>query len=447
MATGVHFDRSGLHLSTDSAEAAAAYRRGIDRILAVQPGQVEPLTESVEADPDFALAHAALAKIDADDGLVEEARFRLARVDALVESGRVTDRERGHIRVISQLVQGRVPAALAAIEDHVARFPTDAFALAPASGVFGLIGFSGRAGRESEQLALLEPLAPHYGDDWWFLAMHGFALVEVGRGAEGRELVERSLALRPDNAGAVHVRAHALYEGGHDVVASGFLADWLPGYDRAGALHCHLGWHYCLLLLAAGRTEEMWSVYDRELAPETSPSPPINVFTDGASLLWRTTLTGESPGPERWQRLIGYQRERFPIPTTFVDAHATLPLAALGDTEALEVHLAAVEQAAGSGRLAAGDLALVIGRAALAYAEQRWADVIDTLGHHLDEIVRMGGSRAQRDLAANTVLAAHVRAGRVEEAEILMASLDDTYGRRPSRPLGPAPSTAIGGSN
>src|SRR3974377_748340 len=48
--------------------------------------------------------------------------------------------------------------------------PRDAMALAPSTGVFGLIGFSGKAGREGDQLALLEPLATHYCNDWWFWA-------------------------------------------------------------------------------------------------------------------------------------------------------------------------------------------------------------------------------------------------------------------------------------
>jgi hypothetical protein len=38
-------------------------------------------------------------------------------------------------------------------------------ALAPATGVFGPIGFSGRQEREAYLLELLHSLAPHYGAD------------------------------------------------------------------------------------------------------------------------------------------------------------------------------------------------------------------------------------------------------------------------------------------
>ena len=52
-------------------------------------------------------------------------------------------------------------------------------ALAPATSVFGLIGFSGKEGREADQLALLEPFEKHYGDDWWYRTQLAFAQIEL----------------------------------------------------------------------------------------------------------------------------------------------------------------------------------------------------------------------------------------------------------------------------
>ena len=44
----------------------------------------------------------------------------------------------------------------------------------------GLIGTSGRAGREQDQLDFLAALAPHYGDDWWFISYLGWSHTEAG---------------------------------------------------------------------------------------------------------------------------------------------------------------------------------------------------------------------------------------------------------------------------
>jgi hypothetical protein len=55
-------DRYGLALST-SSEAAAAYRDGIDLMLSAWPGAEEAFDAAIAADSDFALAHAARARL------------------------------------------------------------------------------------------------------------------------------------------------------------------------------------------------------------------------------------------------------------------------------------------------------------------------------------------------------------------------------------------------
>ena len=49
-------------LSTASAAARDAYVAGVDLFLAAQPGVEAALGRALEADPDFALAHLALAR-------------------------------------------------------------------------------------------------------------------------------------------------------------------------------------------------------------------------------------------------------------------------------------------------------------------------------------------------------------------------------------------------
>ena len=91
-----------------------------------------------------------------------------------------------------------------------------------------------------------------------------------------------------------------------------------------------------------------------------------------------------------------------------------------------------------TGQLASGDVAASMSRAFVAFSEGRFSDVIDGLGPMLDQIVRIGGSRAQRDLAGNTVLAAYARSGRWAEAESLLArGLGGVTDRRPTRPVDP----------
>ena len=349
-------------------------------------------------------------------------------------------RERESVAIQHLLATGQSAEALERIKTHVAQHPTDAFVLGPASSVFGLIGFSGRIDREAEQLAFLEPLAVHYGDDWWFQASLGFALVETGRWVEGRTLVERALELNPDSAHAAHVLAHALYEAGEDDEALSFLNGWMPGLDREASLHCHLWWHLCLLLIGRGESDRAWTLYDEHLAPDVSASPPLNIFTDGTSMGWRSMLAGQTAGEDgmgrRWQKLSDFYHDTLGgSPGVFLDAHGALPLVGLGRFDEIDGYVAQVEALEADGKLPAGSMAVVMSRAFQAYGREQWDDVIDGLEPHLNHVVCIGGSRAQRDLAFNTVLSAYRKAGRTEDAERLLAGVKD---RQPSRAVSAA---------
>ena len=72
-------------------------------------------------------------------------------------------------------------------------WPRDALMIASAANPNGLIGGSGRVGQKQRIAALLDSLAPHYGDDYWFLSYHAIALGEDGRVAAARPKIERSV--------------------------------------------------------------------------------------------------------------------------------------------------------------------------------------------------------------------------------------------------------------
>jgi hypothetical protein len=207
------------------------------------------LERAVAADPNFALAHIARARMLQLRARMPEAKVAVTLARALREG--VTARERQHIDAIALAVDGAATEALAAVRSHAAEYPRDALPLSLALGVFGLLGFSGRRDHHEAQLALLEELAPHWGDDWWFLGYLGWAYIETGEVAKGTRLVERSLAGNPRNAHAAHQRVHGFFEAG----GAAFIEDWLAGYDRAGQLHCHLSWHLALFELALGNSE------------------------------------------------------------------------------------------------------------------------------------------------------------------------------------------------
>lgn len=81
--------------------------------------------------------------------------------------------------IFAKILTGQGGAAVPLVLEHAKTWPRDAMVLSSITGVFGLIGFSGKSGREAEQLTVLQPFASAYGDDWWFRTVLAFAEIEL----------------------------------------------------------------------------------------------------------------------------------------------------------------------------------------------------------------------------------------------------------------------------
>src|SRR5262245_31563346 len=414
-------DRYGLPVSTSSQTARDAYVVGADCILAAIAGWKENLERATEADPDFALPYVALARGHFLVAEVARARELAARARELAQ--KATARERAHVNCIALAIEGRVPDSLEATRAHVAEFPRDAMALAPATGVFGLIGFSGRQGREPEMDALLAPLARHYGDDWWFLSMQAFAAGECGRLDEALGLIERSMAANPRSAHGAHVKVHVLHELGEAARSLEYLEGWMPGFDRRGLLHCHLSWHVALSALALGNLERAWAAYQTGVHPGAAWGPPLNVATDSASFLWHTELAGEPRQPELWREICDYALKCFPkAGVPFADVHTALACVANGDRASFEKLVGGMRARLDAGKLAPGRVVITLAEGFAAYASRNWSGAIALFEQAQAETVRIGGSRAQRDVVEYTLLAAYLKAGRPQDASRMIAA-------------------------
>jgi hypothetical protein len=312
------------------------------------------------------------------------------------------------------MIESGSVAGLAAAKEHLAAYPRDAMVLSPCTGVFGLIGFSGRAGREIELLALLDSLAGAYGEDWWFTGSHAFAQVEAGEVERARVSIERSLAIYPRNANGAHYRAHVYYEGGEREAGLAYITEWWRDYPKEALLHCHISWHIALWLLELGRAEEAWSFYRAHLRPGVSTGPPINTLSDSASFLLRAEMAGQARDPELWRELSRYATQWFPSPgIAFADVHGALAHAFAGDTEALAT---IVERAKGPAK----DVVAPIAQAFGAFSRSDWAGAAAQLQAVLSSHERIGGSRAQRDLIEYALVVCLMRSGHAAEARGLL---------------------------
>jgi len=406
-------DRYGNDCSTASAAAMEAYIEGVDLFLAAQAGPEIAFERAVQEDPSFALAHAALARSLQTIARPAEAMGALTTARSLAPH--VTARERAHISVLGHVISGKGTLAYPEICEHIKEYPRDVMVVQPCAGVFGLIGFSGRPGREAENLAFFGSLHPAYGADWWFESVLAFAQVEVGQLAQAAITTERAYIANPANGNSAHYKAHYHYEAGEGEAGRAFIGDWRRGYDKAGVLHCHVSWHEALWALEAGDSTDAWAIIEADVRPGGAWGPPANVLTDMAAFLLRSEFAGEARRDDLWQEISDYASRYFSAPgVSFADAHAAIAHAIAGNDEALAK---LKEDPAGP----AGDIVKSLAHVYDAFARADWQGVVSGLSPVMAQHERIGGSRAQRDFLEFTLLNALLKLGQREEASLILA--------------------------
>jgi hypothetical protein len=423
-------DSRGLPISSTSDIAAERYRVGVDLLLSAWPGASETLESAATADPEFALAHAARARLHAIRAELADARVRIATAVELV-SKNGTERERSHVEILSLAINGQGAKALERALIHLDAWPRDALIFSLPLGAFGLFAFSGMADHDQARVDLCEKHSRHYdANDWWFLTYRGWSHAENGSVKLGRDLAQRGFELREENANAAHALSHAMYEEGAGADAEKLLGGWLPRYERSGLLHGHIAWHSALVALERGDAARAIGIYLKHIQPSASLGIPINIVSDTSSFLWRLQAYGHQVPPGLWEAAAAYAGPKAPnAGFAFMDVHMALLVAARGDKDAIDRRVEALTQLIEQGKLPAGPVVPAICRGLLAFAEEDYAGCVRLLEPVAKDVVRVGGSGAQREVIEDTLLLALIRSGATEKARTL---LDRRLHRRPS---------------
>jgi tetratricopeptide (TPR) repeat protein len=414
-------DRYGLSLSTASATPRDAYVQASDLALTFYPGAAEAYDRAIAADPGFALAHAGKAQVLLREGNVAAAQAALA---AAKDAGTgLSEREASHIAFFDLLFAGRTDAAIAALYAHLTAWPRDALVVASGANPNGLIGGSSHIGQKHQIAVLMDSLAPHYGDDFWFLSYHAMGLSEDGQLAAAWAKIEQSLAANPNNAHGAHGFAHVCYESGELEAARTFLSTWLTAYPREGFFYGHLSWHLSLCEIQAGEWTKALQLYRDAMALGRHSGGPQQKISDGAAFLWRSELAGHPRDAEAWRALYDYANSALPRPGNgLADLHVILAQAVMGDNAALDARARHMEELAQEGRYPSGSYLPALARGFAAFERADFSAAIEALAPLARENERIGGSRAQHDLIEFTLLKAYIDANRLEDARRLMSA-------------------------
>lgn len=401
-------DRYNNNCSTHSARALELYSDAVQSLLFAQHGTINLLKSALSEDPRFALAHATLAHTYSMMSQSDGAKKSLETALGLMSTANA--REKAHISIIAAMINNNAALAFETAIRHLKTYPKDAIIAQSVSGAFGLIGFSGRAGREQENLTFMEQLVPHYRDDSWFNSQYAFAISEAGEPERALEIAESALTAEPENADAIHTLAHINYETGKSKSGLDALENWRCHYHREGILHGHLAWHCALWTLELGEFDRALRILETDIHPSVNHSPPINMVTDFIGFLIRAETLGYPVLSDHWNTASNIVKRLFPDPgLSFIDAHAVISLAKNGDVASLSRY-----STGHSGF--AQDQVSHVADAFQAYVDADWQSVINHLSPLMFEHEQLGGSRAQRDLLETVNAHCLIRLNKSDEA-------------------------------
>src|SRR5262245_16670042 len=135
-------------------------RLGVDAFLSASAAVDEALQSAIAAEPDFALDHAARARGLQARGALPAAKEAIGRARALAPGA--TARERRHIEALSLAIDGDLTGASPLCVSISRILARDALVLSLVTGVYSLIGASGRRDRDRLLRDLLDGVAHAY---------------------------------------------------------------------------------------------------------------------------------------------------------------------------------------------------------------------------------------------------------------------------------------------
>lgn len=427
-------DAWGSALTASGPEAVAAYDRTMTEYLAFGRETGARLKELLALDKQMPMAHVlrgVFMHLMATPGLVPKAHESLAAARALAAD--CSPRERLHIDALGHWCDGEFEQAVAVWEALLVDDPRDVLALKLAAYLYFYLGDAGGI-RDCVARALprWEASLPGYS---YLYGMHAFGLEECGDYAQAERQGRRAVEMNPADAWAVHAVAHVMEMQDRREEGIAWIVGLEAHWNKCNNFRYHLWWHRAMMHLALEDHVEVLRLYDESLFDPQSEEY-LDLCND-ISLLARLEMAGVDVG-DRWQALGGkIARQRTARILAFVDAHYVLGTAAAEGSCAAAYLVEDIQRCAAAAHGTTGrvtrDVGVPLAEAIVAYRRGDFGRCVDQLAPIRRQLVRVGGSHAQRDLFAQMLIDAALRAGRPSLARAL---LDERLALRPDNHWG-----------
>lgn len=419
-------DRRGLGMTAAAPSVVEIYDDAVDELLHYGPRMLRLPEQAFAEDPSCPMVNALRAYLclmttepcGVDDGrrLVEDFRSR-------VPEERLTERERGHFRVMDRLVEGDMHGADRLLRRLNREHPRDLLGLYVGHNFDYFTG---------DALALRDRIAealPHWSEQdpgySLLLGMHAFGLEEAGDYARAEETGLRALELDRKDVWCIHAVVHCMEMQARFGEGVRFFDERREDWADNNYFKVHNWWHYALYNLEAGNLDTVLDVYDNRIFVESALTVAVKMC-DASALLWRLLLDGHDQRA-RWKALAEVWERLIDVPCyAFNDMHASMAFVGAGDLARAEALVADRERYLAEPRSSVSNyvmtarIGLPVCRAIVAFGKGDYREAVDQLmpiRHNLNEF---GGSHAQRDAVLRTLLEAALRS-RPDLAESLLS--------------------------
>ncbi len=397
-------DARGIPLSGANTTAATAYERALAASRTWRVDADAALDGALRDAPAFVMAHALRAYL-----LIcsRDPRCHRAAGPVLAAARHwPADRyEQLHLAAIGAALEDDLGRMRACLDELLDARPHDLLALQVSHSIDYMTGDFARMGaRIGATLRRISAALPGYGS---VLAMHAFALVETGDPARAEDVAQRALELDSRDARAHHAMAHVFEMSNRPEDGLRWMHAHSAVWSSGSTFVTHGWWHAALFHLERGDMGSALAIYDGQMRGPGSLA--LSDLIDAVSLLWRIRLRSQDVGARAVDLAVAWERHIDDRTCSFSDVHAMLAFGLPGDgarVERLEAEL--VRSASRSTRHGATtrDLGLPAVRALRAFVHGDMMVAIPLLASLPPVAHRLGGSHAQRDVLALTLLAA-----------------------------------------
>ena len=413
-------DMRDVPISSSSQSAIDAYDKAVADSVLYVGDPMASANEALEADPNFVLAHTLNAMYNlmgnTRTGLPDALRCLEAAESA---SEGANARELGHIAATRAWYEGDFDSSSLHWDSVLIDYPLDLFALQMGH----LLDFyTGNAANLRDRVARVLPAwdysTPQRGA---VSGMYAFGLEESGDYRRAEE--EGRIGVESDDrdSWAAHAVAHVMEMEGRRDEGDKWLSETSTGW-APGNFTVHNWWHLALYRLDLGNMDGVLELYDTKIRYDGQEF--VEELLDCAALLWRLDLVGVDVG-DRWESLAqAWMYLANDGRYAFNDMHAMMCFARTGRQDEASSVLKALElEAEGNHTTSrmAREIGLPVARAVLAFMHGDYARVVDELLPIRYDTRVFGGSHAQRDVIAQTLILAAVRGGQKSLARALLA--------------------------